>query len=227
MSVLRQRPLSVEKSIDGSQKVDEPQINGHVYNPRPKSSFALNGCLLLLLSALATSVFLYQTTSITTSGSYALCSREGQHIYTVDETNSRAQCVVVHDSHIVNTGSLGWSSCQSRSPLLSFLILIAEDVKKRWNSFPLTLQEISQYLLRPPLTIRYIKEGSIVVPGLSGLHSLTPSILSNLISQSRFSRSHSRIWRQPPAPIRCGEKHRRLSALHFCSMAYQIHSFIV
>lgn len=37
---------------------------------------------------------------------YALCSRDGNHIYTVDAQNSKTQCIVVHESFIVDTGVL-------------------------------------------------------------------------------------------------------------------------
>lgn len=42
----------------------------------------------------------------TLPASYALCSREGNKIYTVDETNSQTQCIVIHQSHIVDKGVL-------------------------------------------------------------------------------------------------------------------------
>ena len=38
---------------------------------------------------------------------YALCSRSGPHIYTVDPDYPRAQCMVVQGSHIVDVGSIG------------------------------------------------------------------------------------------------------------------------
>jgi hypothetical protein len=38
--------------------------------------------------------------------SYALCSRDGDFIYTVDENNANVQCVVVKGAHISYTGSL-------------------------------------------------------------------------------------------------------------------------
>jgi hypothetical protein len=39
--------------------------------------------------------------------SYALCSPGGRQIYTVDQSNTRVQCLVVHRSLIFDTGSLG------------------------------------------------------------------------------------------------------------------------
>ena len=38
---------------------------------------------------------------------YALCSRSGANIYTVDPNNPRAQCMVVQGSYIVDVGAIG------------------------------------------------------------------------------------------------------------------------
>jgi hypothetical protein len=38
---------------------------------------------------------------------YALCSRSGAHIYTVDPDFPRAQCMVVQGSYIVDVGAIG------------------------------------------------------------------------------------------------------------------------
>jgi hypothetical protein len=38
---------------------------------------------------------------------YALCSRSGAHIYTVDTAYPRAQCMVVQGSYIVDVGAIG------------------------------------------------------------------------------------------------------------------------
>lgn len=37
---------------------------------------------------------------------YALCSKEGDKIYTVDGNNSKTQCIIVQQSYIIDTGSL-------------------------------------------------------------------------------------------------------------------------
>jgi hypothetical protein len=47
--------------------------------------------------------------SSTPSETYALCSRQPDGVYTVDQHNSRTQCIVVQDAYIVETGSLGES----------------------------------------------------------------------------------------------------------------------
>jgi hypothetical protein len=38
---------------------------------------------------------------------YALCTRSGAHIYTVDPDFPRVQCMVVQGSHIVDVGAIG------------------------------------------------------------------------------------------------------------------------
>ena len=38
---------------------------------------------------------------------YAICSRSGARVYTVDDANPTVQCLVVQDEFIVDTGSLG------------------------------------------------------------------------------------------------------------------------
>lgn len=44
--------------------------------------------------------------SILGSDTYAICSRKGDMVYTVDDKNTQTQCVVVSGSYIVDTGSL-------------------------------------------------------------------------------------------------------------------------
>lgn len=44
--------------------------------------------------------------SASTARTYALCSQDGDRIYTVDANNTNVACVVVRDAHILDTGSL-------------------------------------------------------------------------------------------------------------------------
>jgi hypothetical protein len=48
---------------------------------------------------------------------------------------------------------------------------LSDEVKEHWNAHDFTVQigEASGNILRPPLSVRYIDEGSIVVPGMSGM----------------------------------------------------------
>jgi hypothetical protein len=45
--------------------------------------------------------------SSTLPETYALCSRQPDGVYTVDQHNSQTQCIVVQGAYIVETGSLG------------------------------------------------------------------------------------------------------------------------
>lgn len=40
-------------------------------------------------------------------GAYALCSPEGQQVYTVDATHPKARCFVVNGEYFVDVGTLG------------------------------------------------------------------------------------------------------------------------
>jgi hypothetical protein len=44
---------------------------------------------------------------LTLSSPYAVCSRHGENVYTVDKHNRQSQCFVVHNAHIIDVGSLG------------------------------------------------------------------------------------------------------------------------
>ena len=46
---------------------------------------------------------------------YALCSAQGDKVYTVDANNSQTQCIVVSGSRIVDTGTLGEFACEMKS----------------------------------------------------------------------------------------------------------------
>ncbi|KIK68827.1 hypothetical protein GYMLUDRAFT_1000742 [Collybiopsis luxurians FD-317 M1] len=81
---------------------------------------------------------------------YALCSPGGaQQIYTVDGVNSRVQCIAIRSGLITHIGTL-------------------EHVQRQWKDATAT-NLLNKF--RGPLPVRYIKAGSIVVPGLSDSHA--------------------------------------------------------
>ncbi|KAI0320766.1 amidohydrolase family-domain-containing protein [Amylostereum chailletii] len=84
---------------------------------------------------------------------YALCTRDGSaRIYTVDPVTPQVQCLVVQGQTIIDTGSL-------------------EDVYRRWDASILALQAAQKRALhKPRLETKFIKSGSIVVPGMSDSH---------------------------------------------------------
>ncbi|KAK2467801.1 hypothetical protein APHAL10511_000096 [Amanita phalloides] len=79
-----------------------------------------------------------------TKKSYALCSSEGNKIYTVDEHNTLAQCIVVRNDRIVDVGSL-------------------RSVTSHWNR--------SNFYRWSSLDVRFIPSDAIIVPGFSDSHA--------------------------------------------------------
>lgn len=58
---------------------------------------------------------------------YALCSLDGEDIYTVDEANSKVQCIVIQRSRILSTGSLSKIDFFNNS---GFRLLIAHSLRR-------------------------------------------------------------------------------------------------
>ncbi|KAJ3805913.1 amidohydrolase family-domain-containing protein [Lentinula aff. lateritia] len=81
--------------------------------------------------------------------SYVLCSPEDtEKIYTVDDANSRVQCMLIHNAVITHTGSLAQIQQQWQDSIAGFF---------------------SKYRALP--SVRYIQPGAIVVPGLTDSHA--------------------------------------------------------
>ncbi|THV06783.1 hypothetical protein K435DRAFT_848853 [Dendrothele bispora CBS 962.96] len=104
--------------------------------------------LALFVFYVNSSNFQLFTTGPSPRSSFALCTPEGNNIYTVDADNSRTQCVLVHKARIVKTGSL-------------------DQVQLHWDT-SVVLHSIKSFTHLPVL---WTKPGSIVVPGLSDSHA--------------------------------------------------------
>ena len=120
---------------------------------------------VVVFSALAISIFFWFYIQVPPASvnCYAVCSRSGARVYTVDDVNSTVQCLVIQDEFIVDIGSLGAFLC-SDSGISGPTDAIPDDVSARWSA------------INPSgstLQIRYIDDESIVVPGLSGQSSAT------------------------------------------------------
>jgi hypothetical protein len=105
MADLRQRTVSTEKSSMSTEK-QKTQDNGT--SIRARSS--ISGYWHALLCIVSTCAFflLFKSTPLAVSPtSYAVCSREGPRIYTLDDSNPLTQCLVVQGSHIADSGTLG------------------------------------------------------------------------------------------------------------------------
>ncbi|THH07934.1 hypothetical protein EW145_g3049 [Phellinidium pouzarii] len=85
---------------------------------------------------------------------YALCSREG-NIYTVDDINTRTECIVVHHSQILSVGTL-------------------DETRKRFGDAEKTGPVANALRLRAfknGLKFYFVEPGHIVVPGLADAHA--------------------------------------------------------
>ncbi|KAJ4468274.1 amidohydrolase family-domain-containing protein [Lentinula aciculospora] len=81
---------------------------------------------------------------------YVICSPDGtEKIYTVDNTNSHVQCMLINNAVITHTGSLGY-------------------VQQQWQD---SANESILKIFRTSPPVRYIQPGAIVVPGLSDSHA--------------------------------------------------------
>lgn len=97
---------------------------------------------------------------------YALCSRGGKNrIYTVDVENRQVECLLVSGSLVVGSGNLG-GFFSSPIRLLRFF---GADERVFW------IERLKENFVIPvlgfsTLAVRYIPEGSIVIPGMSDSH---------------------------------------------------------
>ena len=69
---------------------------------------------IVALSLITVFLSAYVQHVLLSNKSYAICSRDGQHIYTVEESEPRVQCMVVDGGYIRALGSLGWFHPSSR-----------------------------------------------------------------------------------------------------------------
>ncbi|OCH90259.1 hypothetical protein OBBRIDRAFT_793498 [Obba rivulosa] len=100
----------------------------------------------LLISLLTVIIYRRCVSSTTLSSSYALCTPNGANIYTVDDKNSKVQCLVVRNSHFVDAGPL-------------------YDVQRRWSDL-MASENVTE-----ELQVRYTGPQEIVVPGLTDSHA--------------------------------------------------------
>lgn len=76
------------------------------HQKRPRADHKRRRSSIAGAIAIAAIALCYFGTSQSHSHRYALCSKS-QDIYTVDESNPRVECILVHGSRIVDTGGLG------------------------------------------------------------------------------------------------------------------------
>ena len=112
---LRQRYLSTDNATDEKQNrashVDTSRASAT--NPSPlkasgRQSFAIFVALVLSTFLCLAFQFLDPLSNLLSASpnAYILCSQDSNAIYTVDEKNSKIQCIAVQGSYIVGTGAL-------------------------------------------------------------------------------------------------------------------------
>lgn len=174
MSNIRQRTT-------GGRSLPDKTSTSLPVQPAKSRSFFNSAWLLVGAVAVVSGIaFISKRDEGDLPASYALCSRTGKGVYTVDAKNTQQQCLVVHEERIVDTGYLGQLFLGALCVLLT---LLADDIQKRWN--------IKRDNVKLP--IRYIDSGSIVIPGMSG--SCLQIVPHNQLSfRFRFTLPHPRIW---------------------------------
>lgn len=108
LKTLRQRhdcPGAADNSVTKKQNGNQSCVE-KILTPTLQHDPASWTKYLFVAIALAVLLLLASNPAEQRSDTYALCSEDGNQIYTVDEFNSQKQCIVVRDSLIVYTGSL-------------------------------------------------------------------------------------------------------------------------
>ena len=101
MSDLRRRAKIEEKPEEKPSDVPGAQIPIHTPG---RGGRVLS--VLIFVSLVGVTWILSRSGSVSSQESYALCSRDGAKIYTVDARDYKVQCIVVHGHLIVDRGTL-------------------------------------------------------------------------------------------------------------------------
>lgn len=107
-SSLRKRTIS-EKAPSGPSPVSPAPAATHASTSSGRSFTPF----LILVSLALSGYYAYSNSWFdgveALTESYALCSRDGAHIHTLDPENPRVECLVVNGSKFTSVGSLGAS----------------------------------------------------------------------------------------------------------------------
>ena len=100
MSTLRQRPTTARRK--------EEALAAPRYGVRDRGVPVVKRLCILLGFLVPPILFSssFRSLSETNSGHYAVCSNRGLNIHTVDENNTRVQCMVIRGAYIVDVGAL-------------------------------------------------------------------------------------------------------------------------
>lgn len=128
---LHQRPSKL--NLKPTERSETPKVKpGH--SPKTAKNTSLGKKWLFLATVVASAVGLYNSPSIRKrlssvsedgfpKNSFAVCSQEGDKVYTVDAGNSRTECIVVDDKIIAGLGSLGTQSTRLFTPVKNSRLL--------------------------------------------------------------------------------------------------------
>jgi hypothetical protein len=120
---------------------------------------------------------------------YALCSRDGRGIYTVDESLPTVQCIGVNGTTIFDRGRLSTHSYSSGTQSVAKPDDVSGDIRSRWAT-----ENQGQ------LDVRMIEHGSVVLPGLSG-RSLIFSQRITVLTSYRLACAYPGVRCQPCNPV--------------------------
>ncbi|KAF8348117.1 amidohydrolase family-domain-containing protein [Amanita rubescens] len=112
-------------------------------SPQPPVAISWKALLALVLLACLS----YPNLLDSRRSTYALCSSEGNKIYTVDKHDTTAQCIVIRKNRIVDVGSL-------------------RSITSHWG-----YSSLYRFITRSSLDVRYIPRDATIVPGFSDSHA--------------------------------------------------------
>lgn len=148
-------------------KLSEKPSSESVANSKKTRAKVRKGTFILSL-ILAACAFIYRPPKPTLPYAYAVCCRRGNCIVTVDDLDTRVECIGVYGNKIVDTGE-------------------RKLLKKRWG----------QTAPKSQWAVRYIEPGTIMVPGLSGMKQVLSNVHivdHNAMLSYRFTCSYSGVW---------------------------------
>lgn len=161
----------------------------------PRSSFITAQRLLWACSVFLTAlyfIFLHARES-GFRDTYAVCSKEGPNIYTVDPANPRVQCLVIDGKTILDTGSFGEYYPVHIIMNSGSFLEISEEVQRRWLAMVSGRQSnMALSLTQLRLPTHFIDTGAIIVPGLSGEYILMTTLRCSATDESKID-SHAHM----------------------------------
>lgn len=133
------------------------------------------GKTTVAIGALASLVYLacQGHASAAPPNAYAVCSTEGNKIYTVDQNNARVACFIVAGKRVYDVGSLGEVAIHVSDEWYELMFPpLSAGIRWRWYTSFVTANHL-QGPFQWNLPVHYVPTGSVVVPGISGMSPMT------------------------------------------------------